>query len=166
MKTLAPLALALVLATPAAAAVVVPDSGTTNYSFRWDDGLGQIDFIDDGFENEWILTLTRDSTVTFTATDGFIPGDVFGLILGGSTPSPWTSTGTSGGYFQGTYSAFLTPGTFAFSLEVTELAPGFTTGRAFASFTVRPSAVPLPAGGLLLIGALGGLALLRRRQTA
>lgn len=28
------------------------------------------------------------------------------------------------------------------------------------------SAVPLPAGGLLLIGALGGLALLRRRKTA
>jgi choice-of-anchor C domain-containing protein len=31
---------------------------------------------------------------------------------------------------------------------------------------VRLSAVPLPAGGLLLIGALGGLAFLRRRKAA
>jgi len=32
-------------------------------------------------------------------------------------------------------------------------------------FEVQVSAVPLPAGGLLLIGALGGLALLRRRKS-
>ena len=31
---------------------------------------------------------------------------------------------------------------------------------------VTPTAVPLPAGGLLLLGAMGGLAALRRRKTA
>lgn len=41
------------------------------------------------------------------------------------------------------------------------------TGRSGSSqVSVRVSAVPLPAGGLLLIGALGGLAALRRRKMA
>jgi hypothetical protein len=31
---------------------------------------------------------------------------------------------------------------------------------------VQIAAVPLPAGGLLLLGALGGFAALRRRKTA
>ena len=41
---------------------------------------------------------------------------------------------------------------------------GPTGGFDVASISV--SAIPLPAGGLLLIGALGGLALLRRRTSA
>ena len=40
--------------------------------------------------------------------------------------------------------------------------PGF--GKVTATFTL--AAVPVPAGGLLLIGALGGLAALRRRKAA
>ncbi|WP_126975459.1 VPLPA-CTERM sorting domain-containing protein [Frigidibacter oleivorans] len=39
---------------------------------------------------------------------------------------------------------------------------GTTTSSGF--ITVTPAPVPLPAGGLLLVGALGGLALLRRRK--
>jgi hypothetical protein len=42
---------------------------------------------------------------------------------------------------------------------------GFGTGASSgATFTL--AAVPVPAGGLLLIGALGGLAALRRRKVA
>ena len=36
----------------------------------------------------------------------------------------------------------------------------------FVADTVTPSPIPLPAGGLLLLAALGGLAGLRRRKTA
>lgn len=42
------------------------------------------------------------------------------------------------------------------------------SGRGIAHFSVEfdalPAAVPLPAGGLLLLGALGGIAALRRRN--
>lgn len=38
--------------------------------------------------------------------------------------------------------------------------------RDFDDFGMRIQVIPLPAGGVLLLGALGGLALLRRRKTA
>ena len=156
--------LAAVLATPAAAAVVVPDSGPSQYFFEWTDGLGPIDGIESGTETQWSLMLTTESTVTFTATDDLEPGDAFGLLLGGLS-TPWMSEGVSGDYFQGTYSAVLNAGSYLFSLEVTHGAEGFTSGGAYAAFDVVPTPVPLPAGGLLLMGALGGLAVLRRRKS-
>jgi hypothetical protein len=163
--------LAAVLATPAAAAVVVPGSGTTNYEFDWFGGLGQIDGIDLTFEDTWSLTLATASTVSFTATDDFVVGDAFELLLDGLI-TPWTTTGiTSGGFFQGTFLAPLTAGSYLFSLQVSQLAidtangAPFRTGGALASFSVTPTVVPLPAGGILLIGALGMLAALRRRKS-
>lgn len=163
--------LAAVLATPAAAAVVVPDSGTTNYEFDWRGGLGQIDGIDLTNEDTWSLTLATASTVSFTARDGYVVGDRFRLLLDGLI-TPWTTTGTTtGGYFQGTFLAPLTAGSYLFSLRVSRRAidPAtglpFRTGGGFASFSVTPAVVPLPAGGVLLIGALGMLAALRRRKS-
>lgn len=163
--------LAAVLATPAAAAVLVPGSGTTNYEFDWRGGLGRIDGINDTNENSWSLTLATPSTVSFTATDGFVIGDAFRLLLDGAL-TRWTTTGTSGGYFQGTFLAPLTAGTYLFSLRVSQRAIDprtgrpFMTGGGFASFSVTPAVVPLPAGGVLLIGALGMLAALRRHKRA
>jgi hypothetical protein len=65
---------------------------------------------------------------------------------------------------------------FTFTLAALEtIFFDWTYGEAYASaefnlpqinFTVSASPVPLPAGGLLLIGALGGLAALRRRKSA
>ncbi|WP_241250526.1 VPLPA-CTERM sorting domain-containing protein [Paragemmobacter kunshanensis] len=159
-------ALAAVLAAPASAAVVVPDSGTTNYEFYWAGGLGPIDGIDGVGDPDWSLTLTSASDVSITARDGFILGDAFELLVGGAYV-PWTTIGTTAqGYFQATYQASLAAGSYLFSLRLSALAPGFTTGGAFASFTVTPTVVPLPAAGLLLIGALGSLVALRRRKTA
>lgn len=165
-------ALAAVLAAPASAAVVVPDSGTTNYSFQWVGGVGPIDLIGGANESEWSLNLATASTVSFTATDGFVVGDTFELLLGGLV-SPWTTIGTSsGGFFQATFLAPLSAGSYLFSLRVAERAINpetgrpFQTGGGFASFTVTPTVVPLPAAGLLLIGALGSLVALRRRKTA
>jgi hypothetical protein len=41
-----------------------------------------------------------------------------------------------------------------------------TNDQAAFEFAVAPVPVPLPAGGLLLLGALGGIAALRRRKAA
>jgi hypothetical protein len=49
-------------------------------------------------------------------------------------------------------------------VDVSPLNGGSTDG--FDVDAISVAAVPLPAGGLLLIGALGGLALLRRRTAA
>lgn len=43
---------------------------------------------------------------------------------------------------------------------------GWTSYRGPVQLSLSVAAVPLPAGGLLLIGAMGGLAALRRRKTA
>ena len=42
---------------------------------------------------------------------------------------------------------------------------GWNGGITQLTYSYPTAAVPLPAGGLLLVGALGGLALLRRRRT-
>ncbi len=62
---------------------------------------------------------------------------------------------------------------FAYTIDLTGLMANHLTIDIFASnqwvflsevqFTGAPASVPLPAGGLLLLGALGGLAALRRR---
>lgn len=46
------------------------------------------------------------------------------------------------------------------------LTIGWTDREGTVQFSANVAAVPLPAGGLLLIGALGGLAALRRRKSA
>jgi hypothetical protein len=46
------------------------------------------------------------------------------------------------------------------------LTLGWTERSGTIQFSANVAAVPLPAGGLLLIGALGGLALIRRRKSA
>lgn len=51
-------------------------------------------------------------------------------------------------------------------LRLTDTSP-FVAGRdGFDIDSISVTAVPLPAGGLLLLGALGGLAALRRRKAA
>lgn len=48
--------------------------------------------------------------------------------------------------------------------SITFLSGGDKGNARFDSLGLTPSAVPLPAGGLLLMGALAGLAALRRRK--
>jgi hypothetical protein len=52
------------------------------------------------------------------------------------------------------------------SLKVVDTSPGGTGRDGFDidSISVTPATIPLPAGGLLLLGALGGVAALRRRK--
>ena len=50
---------------------------------------------------------------------------------------------------------------FGFYTLATDGILGSSTGVAYGNL----APIPLPAGGLLLVGALGGLAALRRRKT-
>ncbi|MGV8954169.1 MAG: VPLPA-CTERM sorting domain-containing protein, partial [Cypionkella sp.] len=52
------------------------------------------------------------------------------------------------------------------SLKVVDTSPkvGGRDGFDIDSISVTPATIPLPAGGLLLLGALGGVAALRRRK--
>lgn len=69
------------------------------------------------------------------------------------------------GFENGTFS-FLVPAntTFGWVLGSTDGKKGRSNATLFAD--IEPAAVPLPAGGLLLVGAIGGLAALRRRKGA
>lgn len=60
----------------------------------------------------------------------------------------------------------LAPGAVYNLLRLTDQSPVVAGRDGFDIDSISVAAVPLPAGGLLLIGALGGLALLRRRKAA
>jgi hypothetical protein len=52
---------------------------------------------------------------------------------------------------------------YGFYMLATDGILGSSNGTIFGNTDVAP--VPLPAGGLLLIGAMGGLTVLRRRKS-
>jgi hypothetical protein len=120
-----------------------------------------------------------DLTVSTSGWDGTTTGTVgphatFGIEacvhVGQACPG-----GGNGGVFAGTsptinISFDYGPGPLTFtafttrwqSISVTD--PNNPSGRPATSLVIGPSIVPLPAAGFLLIGALGGLAVLRRRR--
>lgn len=149
-----------------AAIIIDPLAGLTS-NFSWDDGLGQIDGINGTAEIEWSITAATDSTLTTTAFDAFVVGDEFGLIFDGASIA-WTSTFIDGsGYFHGIFdNLFLSAGVHTLSLEVTALAPGFTSGGAVAEFSPLTNVtVPAPTTFWLLIVGLIGFTTMRKKAS-
>ncbi|MFN7224876.1 MAG: VPLPA-CTERM sorting domain-containing protein, partial [Paracoccaceae bacterium] len=82
--------------------------------------------------------------------------DMFDLFLGSS----YASTGM----VASTVSFAGLPSVFSFGIGASGIYDGFKIVSLTAEHVPPPSPVPLPAGGLLLLSALGGVAAIKRRQ--
>ena len=152
------------VSTAQAAVAIDPTTGLSSY-FTWSGGLGSIDTIDGTATSEWSIDVASDSIMTMaTAYDGFVVGDEFALVVDGSVVA-WTSTfADASGYFHGVYDdLFLSAGSHTISLTLTALAPGFTSGGAYADF----SAVTVPEASSLALLFLGlaGLGFTRKKKS-
>jgi hypothetical protein len=140
----------------------VLDGAAFNATFADGDAGGNLCF-------SFINTSSTAAVVTLAVATVNQFGDLWGFLGGVQLVSEqagslWT---VAEGVFDTEF--------FTFNIAANDILYfDWTYGEAYASsefslpqinFTVSASPVPLPAGGLLLIGALGGLAVLRRRKT-
>jgi hypothetical protein len=163
------LTLSVVASAPSEAAVIYLSGNAYTGSLAGTNSLGTIDLDNGAFVFSGV-TGAATGSLDFTAMSGSLLPSATGamqiLIQAGQGSGITFTTLTFGGVaitlnavtggFAGTFSAPL-PAVF-------DLA--FTGANTFDSLQITIAAVPLPAGGLLLLGALGGLAALRRRKMA
>jgi hypothetical protein len=134
-------------------------AGDTAFVIDFDDSLGSIDGVLEGDEflsfawvnNPFTIVATGEEFRTLLAVAPSIPGAVSGFVV------PYITN----------------PFSLQNNFWVFRQAPNTSTGSAIAAtsftyaVTLPPSVspVPLPAAGILLVGALGGLAAVRRRRS-
>lgn len=153
-KVLAVLSMAFAMIGAHATTTSVSSAGG-DYIFSWSKGL---DFADDDFQ------VAGTGQLTFSVLDCCVAGDSFAYWLDG-VKQTWQTEGMNGDYYTAVGSVFLTAGTHLLQLELTGLAPGFTTGGAYINF--RPiSPVPEPETYAMMIAGLGmvAAAMARRRK--
>ncbi|KMK63836.1 VPLPA-CTERM sorting domain-containing protein [Puniceibacterium sp. IMCC21224] len=169
----AALALATVFGAQEAEAATI-----TPYTFTW-SGVGP------GTPYQSVVNFTLSGTQTAALSLSFYTGsgsDRTGyILLDGATrltTASATACDSGGAPFAGgcsfIYSNTVDGTTLFAGLDAGEYTLGVletaqpSSGTLEFDLTVEgiPSEVPLPAGGLLLIGALGGIAALRKRQKA
>lgn len=164
LKALA-VAAATVTAGPSQAATInlVAGSGWDNFSFG-----------DVGTTVGRSFSFSLAANAVLTIVDGFFAGDQLGVFNNavslGATSAPVTPSANTGMNFdaalasgQHSFGQFnLGPGTYLISMDVLARSPG--TGLHIAAIRLDMAAVPVPAGGALLLSGLGAAALLRRRR--
>lgn len=163
-KSLMIAALSLSLAAPVAnAASLALDGGWTSLNFSttsWDDNY----------------TFTLLNTAYLYVTDAYVSGDMFEVFSGGSSLGITSSVIDNAGlHIAGDFDAAfassdfssavftLGAGSYNISGSMIQLADGFFGGSAGIQIS-STNPVPVPAAGLLLLTALGGIAGLRRRK--
>ncbi len=169
-------ALAFGMATSASAITISSDMSvdiTPNVNnafeivFSWpdqpNDGLSTVPIAFD-------FDLTVESFSSSNASVGFLVTDANGMDVGGGLASNCADGTPNGTPCNLVFSAASTPITLA-----EDLSAGIYTFKVFGgsvpnagslSFGItKVSEVPLPAGGLLLLTALGGIAATRRRKS-
>ena len=92
-----------------------------------------------------------------------IVGTIGGIVSGGILT--WKDSGIIN-FAQGSQLTFALDPTIALGLGNSTTTGVTFTGSPITPLQDSPAPVPLPAGGLLLIGALGGLTFLRRKTRA
>jgi hypothetical protein len=147
------------------AATLNADAGWTGFAFQ---GVGTSAY------HSFSFTLVGQAVLS--VVDGFFAGDRFDVISNGvsqgmtSLPvagatnlaSNWDAAFANPNYSKGTFN--FGPGSYTVSLLVTDRSPGTTDHLGAIRLDSIAAVVPVPAGGLLLISALGAAAALRKRR--
>lgn len=166
IKALA-MAATLAVAAPSQAATVnlVADSGWSRFAFG-DVGTTA--------SRKFSFTLTKNAILS--VVDGFFAGDVLEVFANavslGQTTAPMSGATNHGMNFDAAFADtnfssgqfLLGAGTYSISLNVLERSAG--SGNHLGAIRLDLAAVPLPAGGALLLSGLGLAALMRRRRRA
>ena len=136
------------------------DSLRVNNFIDWTVGKG---FGGEKYDVSVTLAFSSPDPSAGSTTGSAIVGTIGGVISGGVLT--WKDSGIIN-FSQGSQLTFALDPTIALGLGNSTTTGVTFTGSPIAprSDTVAP--VPLPAGGLLLIGALGGLTVLRRKSRA
>lgn len=158
----------------AAAMVTTGSAQAATINLVADSGWSRFSYGDVGTTvgRSYSFTLARNAVLTIV--DGFFAGDQFEVFNNavslGATSAPVTPSANTGMNFdaalasgQHSFGAFnLGPGTYLISMDVLARSPGtrLHTGAIRLDF----AAVPVPAGGILLLTGLGAAALFRRRR--
>lgn len=156
-------------------------TGSVDVSFGWGDvsgteyALGYVQFTTT--DTVKLVMTGYDGPATGDEATAFMLHDAFGNEL--TAEYPYCTAGRIPAEIRGNcnlasndpvtpFTAYVADGSTIVTAGPGTYYLGFYEGNDFSngtlSFTV--SAVPVPAGGLMLLGALGGLAVLRRRRKA
>ena len=129
---------------------------------------------DDSIYTTWSAVADQNANVSFDWTyitfdrDGSFY-DKFGYFIGDTFLGAFqlSTDGEPFGSFQSDAASFFVTTGQTFGFYIVNVFQGFGAATATVRGNIEPSVVPAPAAGLLLLAALGGLAMMRsRRQTS
>jgi hypothetical protein len=165
LKTIKALAIAATLLSTGGASAATLNLGLgTGWNVFAFKGAGQSAY------NKYSFTVAADAILTLV--DGYLSGDRFQVFVdnvsrglsslpvngGAKLGRKWDQALADPNFSKRTL--YFTPGTYTLSMLVVSRSAGADQG----ALRLDTAVVPVPAGGLLLVSALGAAAVLRRRR--